>query len=126
MLFAQDGSKRVVVIDWQGIGRGPGVYDLAYLISGSMDLELRRDEESSLVQHYYQTLVESGITNYTNEQAWLDYQHAQLMGGLATAMVAGGNLDLSNERGHQLVASMAIRHSQAAIDHGGLDLLRSL
>ena len=126
MLFAQDGSKRVVVIDWQGIGRGPGVYDLAYLLSGSMDLELRRDEESGLVQHYYQTLVESGVTDYTNEQAWLDYQHAQLMGGLATAMVAGGNLDLSNERGHQLVASMAIRHSQAAIDHGGLELLRSL
>ena len=126
MLFAQDGSKRVVVIDWQGIGRGPGVYDLAYLLSGSMDLELRRDEESGLVQHYYQALAESGVTGYTNEQAWLDYQHAQLMGGLATAMVAGGNLDLSNERGHQLVASMAIRHSQAAIDHGGLELLRSL
>ena len=46
--------------------------------------------------------------------------------GLATAMVAGGNLDLSNERGQQLVASMAIRHSQAALDHGGLDLLASL
>ena len=48
------------------------------------------------------------------------------MGGLATAMVAGGNLDLSNERGQQLAASMAIRHSQAALDHGGLDLLASL
>ena len=126
MMFADDDSNRVVVIDWQGIGRGPGVYDLSYILSGSMDIELRRAHEGALVEHYHQTLEEAGVTNYSKALAWRDYQHAQLMGGLATAMVAGGNLDLSNERGQQLVASMAIRHSQAALDHGGLDLLASL
>jgi len=126
MMFADDDSNRVVVIDWQGIGRGPGVYDLSYILSGSMDIELRRAHETALVEHYHETLVAAGVTNYSQAQAWLDYQHAQLMGGLATAMVAGGNLDLSNERGQQLVASMAIRHSQAALDHGGLDLLASI
>jgi len=126
MMFASGAQPRVVVIDWQGIGRGPGVYDLSYLISGSMDIELRRAHEQVLVDLYQQTLEAAGVAGYSGEQAWADYQHAQLMGGLATAMVAGGNLDLSNERGRQLVASMAIRHSQAALDHGGLELLRSL
>jgi hypothetical protein len=42
-----------------------------------------------------------------------------LMGGLAVAMVTAGTLDLSNERGIQLVAIMAERHVQAALDHDG-------
>ena len=125
-MFASGQNPRVVVIDWQGIGRGPGIYDLSYLISGSMDIELRRAHERTLVDIYHQTLEACGINGYSRAQTWSDYQHAQLMGGLATAMVAGGNLDLSNERGRQLVASMAIRHSQAALDHGGLEVLRSL
>ena len=119
MMFADDAVTQVIVSEHH-------VYDLSYILSGSMDIELRRAHEGALVEHYHQTLEEAGVTNYSKAQAWRDYQHAQLMGGLATAMVAGGNLDLSNERGQQLVASMAIRHSQAALDHGGLDLLASL
>ena len=39
MLFGKD---RFVVLDWQGIGRGPGSYDLAYFLGGSMG-EVVRD-----------------------------------------------------------------------------------
>ncbi|MGB1190746.1 MAG: hypothetical protein ACPG4A_10990, partial [Pseudomonadales bacterium] len=49
-----------------------------------------------------------------------DYGFAHLMGGLATAMVTGGTMDLSNARGLALVETMAERHITAALDHDGI------
>lgn len=126
LLFGPEGSGEVVVLDWQGIGRGPGVYDLAYALGGSMDTQLRRDNEVQLVQKYFDTLCNAGVSDYPFDQLWEDYQLAHLQGGLATAMVTGGTMDLSNDRGVQLVATMATRHCQAALDHGGLERLESI
>lgn len=124
LLFGPPGSGRVVVIDWQGIGRGPGAYDLAYILGGSMSSKLRRAHEKDLVTTYLERLMGLGVTDYSFDQLWDDYGHAQLMGGLATAMVVGGGMDLSNERGVELCATMAARHARAALDHDGLERLR--
>ena len=126
LLFGPSGSNQVVVLDWQGIGRGPGAYDLAYVLGGSMDSELRRDNEEALVRAYHQQLLDAGISDYPFEQLWDDYGHAHLMGGLATAVVTGGSMDLSNERGRQLVATMASRHVAAALDHNGAARLQAI
>ncbi len=124
LLFGPPGSGRVVVIDWQGIGRGPGAYDLAYILGGSMNSELRQAHEKDLVASYHEQLLGLGVTDYNFNRLWDDYGHAQLMGGLATAMVVGGGMDLSNERGVELCATMAARHARAALDHDGLERLR--
>ncbi len=126
LLFGPPGSDQVVVLDWQGIGRGAGAYDLAYVLSGSMDSDLRRSHEEALVRSYHQQLLDAGISGYDFDQLWNDYGHAQLMGGLATAMVTGGSMDLSNERGRQLVETMATRHVTAALDHDGLKRLEAI
>ena len=126
LLFGPSGSGRVVVLDWQGVGRGPGAYDLAYILGGSMTPELRRSHEQVLLAAYHGQLVSLGVANYSLEQLWDDYKLAHLMGGLATAIVLGGGMDLSNERGSQLVATMASRHAQAALDHDGLQRLKKL
>ena len=125
MLF-HPSEDQVVVIDWQGIGRGPGAYDLGYLLGGSMDTEQRRQHEAALTKTYHDTLINLGVSDYSYEQLWQDYAHAQLMGGLATSMVTGGGMDLSNERGVELIATMASRHAQAALDHDGLTILSNL
>ena len=125
LLFGEQ-TGQVVVIDWQGIGRGPGVYDLAYLLGGSMEISLRRAHENELVNAYHAQLVESGVTDYSFTQAWDDYCFAHLQGGLATSMVTGGTMDLSNQRGLELLATMAERHVTAALDHDGLSRLSQL
>lgn len=119
LLFGKAGSGEAVVLDWQGIGLGPGAYDLAYTLGGSVDTDIRRANERELVAAYHQTLLECGIENYSFDQLYDDYGHAQLMGGLATALMTGATLDLSNERGKQLVTTMAVRHVTAAMDHDG-------
>jgi aminoglycoside/choline kinase family phosphotransferase len=119
LLFGEPGSGKAVVLDWQGIGRGPGAYDLAYLLGGSMTVDARRQHEVELVHAYHDELVANGISDFSYDQAFNDYGHAHLMGGLAVAMFTAGTLDLSNDRGKQLVASMAERHVTAALDHDG-------
>lgn len=119
LLFGEPGSGKAVVLDWQGIGRGPGAYDLAYLLGGSMSVDARREHEVELVRAYHDELVANDVKDYSFDQAFDDYGHAQLMGGLAVALVTAGTLDLSNERGKQLVACMAERHVTAALDHDG-------
>jgi aminoglycoside/choline kinase family phosphotransferase len=122
LMFGAEDTGEVMVIDWQGIGRGPGAYDLAYLLGGSLDIEVRRQHESDLVTIYHEELSRNGVVDYSLKQAFDDYGFAHLMGGLATAMVTGGSMDLSNERGKQLVETMASRHITAALDHHGLTL----
>ena len=123
MLFGDASKDEVVVIDWQGIGRGPGVYDLAYLLGGSMDTELRRTHEKDLVSTYHAQLLSEGINDYSADALWEDYGFAHLLGGLATSIFAGGTLDLSNERGRELIQMMSNRHVTAALDHGGANLI---
>jgi hypothetical protein len=119
LLFGKPGSGRVVVLDWQGLGRGVGAYDLAYVLGGSMTSELRRSHERELVAVYQRALAAAGVEGYGFDAVWEDYAHAQLMGGLAVSIVTGGSMDLSNERARTLIATMARRHVQAALDHDG-------
>lgn len=126
LMFGPSGSGQVVVLDWQGIGRGPGAYDLAYILGGSMETDLRRRHETQLVSAYFESLVENGVTNYSAEQLREDYAHAHLLGGLATSTVTGGSMDLSNERGLKLIATMSNRHAAAALDHDGLERLKKI
>tara|TARA_A100001037_G_scaffold79222_1_gene71169 strand:+ start:172 stop:1248 length:1077 start_codon:yes stop_codon:yes gene_type:complete len=121
MLFGNANNDEVTVIDWQGIGRGPGAYDLAYLLGGSMETEMRRSNERDLVAAYHTELCNNGVEGYEFESAWSDYGFAHLIGGLATSVFAGGTLDLNNDRGKELIAMMSERHVTAALDHGGLD-----
>ncbi|MEM9620541.1 MAG: phosphotransferase [Pseudomonadota bacterium] len=125
LLFGKAGGE-VTVLDWQGIGRGPGAYDLAYILGGSMTTELRQAHEDSLVQNYHDALSAQGVQGYTLAQCREDYALAHLMGGIATPILLGGGMDLSNARGVELVATMASRHAQAALDHDGLARLREI
>ena len=131
LLFDPADRAKVSVIDWQGIGRGPGAYDLAYLLGGSMAADARRAHEDELLAAYHQQLIDEGIpqsgTNaYSLEQCTEDYALAQLMGGLATSILVGGAMDLSNERGVALATTMARRHVNAALDHDGLARLQAI
>ena len=51
LLFSPDGTT-VTVIDWQGVGIGPAGWDLAYLLSQSLDVDTRRANEHQLLDRY--------------------------------------------------------------------------
>ena len=113
VLFGADAEA--MVIDWQGLARGPGTYDLAYHLSGSMPIDARREHERAVVATYHDRLSSHGI-DMTLDEVWNGYCMGQSVGGLATSVFTGATLDLANERGFELIATMAERHFTAALD----------
>jgi hypothetical protein len=115
IMFGDPAKDEVVIIDWQGMARGPGLYDVAYLLSGSMVPDVRRATEQSIVATYVERLASHGI-DYDSAAAWDHYRLGNTVGGIATSVFAGASLDLANERGFELIATMAERHFGAALD----------
>ena len=114
LLFQPDESG-LVVLDWQSIGRGPGAYDLAYLLGGSLAAEVRTAHEDALVERYHHGLVSNGVTDYPLARLQAAYRLAHKVAGTATVVLIGAGTDLGNERGVQLVRTMADRHFSAAV-----------
>ena len=112
----------LVLLDWQGMLISKGTQDLAYLLSQNLRKDERREHEFALVEHYHEQLLAQGVTGYTLSEAWNDYKLAVLY-LFAYAVVIGGTLDPSNERGFQFMTQLIDRASAAVMD---LDLLSTL
>ncbi|MCW2778309.1 MAG: hypothetical protein JWN17_2034 [Frankiales bacterium] len=68
------GEHPIAVLDWQGLGYGNGVIDIAYFLGTSLVPADRRAAERDLVGRYHAGLVAGGVTGYTAEQCWEDYR----------------------------------------------------
>jgi Ecdysteroid kinase-like family len=124
--FSDAGGKGAfIVFDWQVSRRSHGARDLAYILAGSMETEQRRGNEKSLLDLYHETLLANGIEGYSSGDLKRDYVMG-LGAPLNTAIVAGGMLDFSSERGTELFRQASQRLGAALEDHHFVELLRDL
>ena len=107
--------SEVAVIDWQLSTRGRGVYDVAYLLCQSMDVETRRSCEMDVLRRWHDTLVAEGVSDYSWTDAVEDYTRSAMI-CLVIPVAAGNDMDLGNERGRALVAALADRAFTAVLD----------
>ena len=119
---ATPGDAPIVVIDWQGIGRGPGAYDVAYVLGGSLQIGDRREHEERLVRLYHDRIVDLGVSDYTFDDLWTDYRLSHLV-NTAVPVLTGGTMDLANERGRELIGTLGERHFTAVLDLRSVDLI---
>ena len=110
-----DATSPVTLIDWQIATKSRGPYDVAYFMSQSVNPDIRAANEERLVREYHQVLEENGVTGYSWDDCWLEYRTAT-MSCLVYPIVAGGSIDLANERGLELATKMLDR-SLSAIMH---------
>ena len=82
---------------------------------GEPGRDARREHERAVVATYHDRLSSRGI-DMTLDDVWNGYCMGQSVGGLATSVFTGATLDLANERGFELIATMAERHFTAALD----------
>ncbi|UCE84755.1 MAG: phosphotransferase [Deltaproteobacteria bacterium] len=93
---------QVTTFDWQGPYRGPGVVDLAYFITGNLDVATAAASERALVRAYHDTLVERGVTEYGFDACWHGHQLSKLL--IAYRIVLGIDMiDFQSERGVRLI-----------------------
>ncbi len=109
------GDGGIAALDWQISGRGNGLYDVAYLICGSVPQAQRRETEQELLHLYHDTLLAMGVENFSFEQCWQDYRNC-VLGGLFVAIFTGGGMDLGNERGAEMLKTAAGRLDAAMTD----------
>lgn len=128
LMFDDDahGAERVGVVDWQICSRGPGVSDLAYFLCQSLTVADRRRQEVALLEQWYDELARrcgdgEEVPGYPFATAWRDYRRAVLVTTLYP-VIAGAQLDLSNERSRALAEAMTERAFSAALDHDGPEL----
>ncbi len=114
MFFGADGSDDFAVVDWQVCGVRSGLYDVAYFLSSSVPVEVRREVESEAVGEYHRVLLSMGVRDFTLEECWRSYRQ-NMLGCFQTLIIAGGQLDLTAERSRQLAEAFVTR-TLTAID----------
>lgn len=115
LLFATDaGGYPVATVDWQTIGLGSPVRDLAYFLGNSLSIEDRRANEQALVRRYHEAILAYGVGGYDFDQCWLDYRAGHFQGTLVT--VLGAMHAERTDRGDEMFMAMISRSSQAIVD----------
>ncbi len=117
-----DGSSPVTLIDWQIASKARGPFDVAYFMSQSVEPSVRAANEHQLVRDYHKTLEANGVRDYSAEQCWDDYRAATMF-CLVYPVVAGGSIDLANERGLELATKMLDRSLSAIMDLKAYEVL---
>ncbi len=120
LLFNPD-TGAVTVVDWQTVGLGVGVGDIAYLIGTSMaDPDQRAAGERRLVERYVALLNDAGAPA-DPETCWQEYRrHA--FSGFSMAVFASMNV-VRTTRGDEMFAVMAERPARQILDLDSLGLL---
>ena len=110
-----DGATEITVIDWQLLIKARGPFDIGYLLSQSLSPADRKAHEESIVREYLATLEANGVVGYSWEQCWQDYRMVVLF-RIAVPVVAGGAIDLANDRAVALVRAITDRSFAAVTD----------
>jgi len=115
-------QKPFVMLDLQAAIVTKPIHDVVYLLTQSVDIDVRRREERRLIELYQRELVELGVSDYSLDQAWEDYRFGALH-ALEFAILITAALEPGNERGTAWVRQCLGRATQAVVD---LDALRLL
>ena len=121
MFGTEEGGYPLATVDWQTVGHGRGIGDVAYFIGNGLPVPDRRKHEMDLLKRYHDELSRRGVGGYEWTRCLVDYKSATLSGVLMT--VIASQVVHSDDRGDAMFAAMAERHFAHAIDHRAGDTL---
>ena len=78
VFFSSVSTEEPVIIDWQLVQRGPGIYDVAYLISCALDPATTDADITGLLEAYRDALAQHDVTDYPFEALERDYKRSML------------------------------------------------
>ena len=123
MFFPEREGDPITIIDWQLMSRGRGPYDVAYFMSQSIDVELRRAHERALVKRYHDGLVAGGVRDYSFDDCFEDYRTAALWCVMYPVAMGGGMAN--NDRAVEIAAEVSKRSFNTILDLDAASLLPS-
>ena len=119
-------ERRLAVVDWQGSLRAwSGAYDVAYFLGTGLHPEDLRTQGEDLIRGYHQALLQHGVEDYPYEQLDEECRTGLLIAFAVIGVIAGGMLDMVNDRAVQLFKSFFSRLLAAIEDAHAWDLARN-
>lgn len=108
LFLTESDPAEVAAIDWQVASRGPGVWDVAYFLCGTLARDVSSQTELELLRVYHDELLAHGVCGYDFDRCLLDYRRCLLI--LVGRLVAGAeSLEFEHERGHVLIDTWLAR-----------------
>ena len=118
LLFAEGACTAV---DWQTVGWGPSMIDVAYFLGTGLSTEDRRVHEEELVRGYHERLLELGVQGFDWARCWDGYRRGCFWGIVIN--VAAAIVVEQTERGDEMFTTVFRRMAQQIIDLDALELL---
>lgn len=78
----------VGLLDWQLAQRAQGMRDVAYFLTNSLPIAVRREHERALIALYLRTLAEHGVTPPAFDVVWEQYRLHAVYAWIAAAVTA--------------------------------------
>ncbi|NUM43872.1 MAG: phosphotransferase [Anaerolineales bacterium] len=100
------------LIDWEDVFWGSGMVDVSWFLGGCLPIE-ESHHEMRILQHYYQTLHEEGIKNYSWERCYYDYR-CGMVSSFVQGVLSATLDDDANEEEHHLAQVVSQRFIYAA------------
>jgi Ser/Thr protein kinase RdoA (MazF antagonist) len=114
-------QSKVGLLDWACVCRAPGIRDVSYYLCNSVPTSVRRERESTLLEHYLGKLAVSGGVAASFEDAWRQYRRLATCSWIAaTVTAAAGSRMQSIDVGLRAMD----RATQAIVDLDTPGLLR--
>ena len=117
MFTGGDGTPGLTCVDWQLAMQARGPFDIGYMMSGSVNIDVRRECEAPLLKGYHDNLVAAGVAHYGFDECLYDYRRALLI-GLTYLSQSGAVADLTHPRTEALYDAGMKRIDAAIQDHG--------
>ncbi len=112
---ARGGEVPFAVVDWQTLGSGSPMSDVAFFLTTSLDTEDRRATERELIEFYLEHLRARGVQLSTAD-AHVEYARATV--GPIIMLVSASIFVERTERGDQMFLTMIRRAVDAATEWG--------
>jgi hypothetical protein len=120
MLFGQPGADRALtVVDWQTVGWGPAMTDVAYFLGCALPNDVRRDNYDALLRAYHDALGPSAPISLDDVREGV---RRQSFFGVVMAIVSSMLVERT-DRGDLMFMTMLTRHAQHVLDTNALDIL---
>ena len=114
-----DADDNPVVVDFQLVMRGAGIWDVAYLVGQGMTPSERDGREKQLVQRYVDALVAHGVRDYSFDKAWPQFQ-ASALAQITFPLSAMLSWDTLTDRARELLHALMERAFAIIEDTGAL------
>lgn len=116
----RDDSERLVVLDWQTVGWGAPMFDVAYLLGTSLGPDARRRVERDEVARHVDDLAAAGVA-WSVEEAWEAYRRASF--AVLLMLVPPTGSVKGSERSDRMYRRLLRQGARMVLDLDALELL---